>query len=288
MEWLANLVESPRFYILLRSAILLAIGLPVLHLLASGGRRLAKARTSDQAAMLVGKGIFYTGVLLLIIMIMQNLGFKLTAILGAAGIIGVALSFASQTSLSNIISGIFLIWERPFAVGDVIDVNGTVGMVLSIDLLSVKMRTLDNRFLRVPNETIIKSQVITITRFPIRRLDLDIGVAYKEDVDRVMKLLVEIADANPYSLDEPRPLIIFKNFGNSAIEIMLGVWFSKTDLLNLRNSIMCEIKKRFDAEGIEIAFPHVSLYTGSATQPFPVRVVEGNAATPAETASESS
>ncbi len=274
MEWFATLLESPRFYSLLRSVILLAVGLPLLQLLATTGKRVAKKHTNEQAAMLVGKAIFYTGVVMLVVMVMQNMGFKLTAILGAAGIAGIAVTFASQTSLSNIISGVFLIWERPFAIGDVIDVGGTIGLVLSIDLLSVKMRTLDNRYIRVPNEMIIKSQVITITRFPIRRMDIDVGVAYKEDVGRVMKLLGEIADANPFALDEPRPLILFKNFGNSSLEFMLGVWFSKTDFLHLKNSIMRDIKERFDAEGIEIAFPHLSLYSGSDTAPFPVRVVK--------------
>lgn len=274
MDWLAALLENPRFYSALRSGLLVAVGLPLLHLLATTGRRWAKAHTNEQAAMLVGKAIFYVGIVLLIVMVMQNLGFKLTAILGAAGIAGIAVTFASQTSLSNIISGVFLIWERPFAIGDVIDVGGTVGLVLSIDLLSVKMRTLDNRFIRVPNEMIIKSQVITITRFPIRRMDIDVGVAYKEDVGRVMQLLGEIADSNTFALDEPRPLILFKNFGDSSLELMLGVWFSKTDFLNLKNSIMRDIKERFDAEGIEIAFPHLSLYTGSDTTAFPVRVVD--------------
>ncbi len=274
MEFLSSIVQSPRFYALLRVAILLVITLPLLHLASVAIRRFAKRHVNEQSAMLIGKGIFYSGCVLLVVVIMQNLGFKLTAILGAAGILGVAIGFASQTSLSNIISGIFLIWERPFEAGDMIKVGDTQGVVLSIDLLSVKLRTTDNRYIRVPNESLIKSQVINITRFPIRRMDIDVGVAYKEDVGRVMQILTEIADKNPFALDEPRPLVLFKDFGDSALELMLGVWFSKTDFLNLKNSIMREIKERFDAEGIEIAFPHISVYTGTASEPFPVRVVE--------------
>ena len=274
-EWFTTLLQSPRFYALLRVSILLLISLPLLHIASVAVRRFAKRHINEQVAMLTGKGIFYGGCVLLVVVIMQNLGFKLTAILGAAGILGVAIGFASQTSLSNIISGVFLIWERPFEVGDMIKVGDTLGIVLSIDLLSVKLRTTDNRFIRVPNESLIKSQVITVTRFPIRRMDIDIGVAYKENVGRVMEILVEIADNNPYSLDEPRPLVLFKDFGDSALELLLGVWFAKADFLNLKNSIMREIKERFDAEGIEIAFPHLTVYSGTDTDPFPVRVVKG-------------
>lgn len=265
---------------LARSALLLVIGLPLIHIASRILGRLARKHMTEQAGMLTRKGIYYFGMALLAVMVLQNLGFRLTAILGAAGILGIAIGFASQTSLSNLISGIFLVWEHPFEAGDMIKVGDTLGFVLSIDLLSVKLRTPDNRFVRIPNETLIKTQVINISRFPIRRMDIDIGVAYKENIGRVMEMLTEIADRNPYSLDEPRPLIIFKDFGNSALELMLGVWFAKPDFLNLKNSIMREIKERFDAEGIEIAFPHLTVYSGAATPPFPVRVTQEPAAEP--------
>ena len=274
MEWITALLDEPRFYVVLRSVLLAVIGWPLIHLASAGVSKLVRHRATEQAGMLLGKAVYYGGILLLVAIIMQNLGFQLTAVLGAAGIMVAAIGFASQTSLSNIISGLFLIGERPFSVGDLIDVGGTVGVVLSIDLLSIKLRTMDNRFIRVPNETLIKSLVITITRFPVRRMDITIGVAYKENVKWVMELLVEIADANPYSLDEPRPLILFKEFGSSSLELLLGVWFSKTDFLNLKNSIMCQIKERFDKEGIEIAFPHLTVYSGSDTKPFPLRITE--------------
>ena len=151
-------------------------------------------------------------------------------------------------------------------------VNGTRGIVLSIDLLSVKLRTLDNLFVRLPNESLIKSEVTTVTRFPIRRMDINIGVAYKEDVGRVIQILKEIADANPNSLNEPVPLVIFKDFGASSLDFLLGVWFEKSKYLDLKNSIMQQIKKRFDDEGIEIAFPHLTVYAGSETEPFPIKI----------------
>jgi small-conductance mechanosensitive channel len=136
------------------------------------------------------------------------------------------------------------------------------------------LRTFDNRFVRIPNESLIKGTFINITRFPIRRMDIDIRVAYKEDVDHVVRVLTEIADQNPYALDEPAPLILFNGFGDSALEFLLGVWFEKTDTLTLRNSIMKEIKSRFDREGIEIPFPHRTLCVGANSAPFPVRMVD--------------
>src|SRR5690606_6742782 len=119
---------------------------------------------------------------------------------------------------------------------------------------------------------------INITRFPIRRLDINIRVDYKEDIPKVIRVLKEVADANPLSLDEPEPIIIFSGYGDSSLDFMLGVWFAKADMLLLRNSIMQEIKHRFDQEGISIPFPHRTLYAGDVTKPFPVQMVEAKPA----------
>lgn len=231
-----------------------------------------KRRFSPHHLLLAQKSLLYVGIILVVCTVLIHLKVNLTAVLGAAGIVSVAIGFAAQTSLSNLISGLFLLGERPFEVGDVIVVGTTRGVVLSIDLLSVKLRTLDNLFVRMPNETLIKAEVTTVTRFPIRRMDINVGVAYKEDVKTVIRVLKEVADANPNSLNEPEPLVLFKDFGASSLDFLVGIWFEKTKFLDLKNSIMREIKERFDAEGIEIAFPHLTVYAGTDTPAFPIKV----------------
>jgi small-conductance mechanosensitive channel len=225
--------------------------------------------------MLIKKAIFYAGAFIIFVTVLRQLGFQLTALLGAAGIAGIAIGFASQTSVSNIISGLFLISEKPFEVGDVIKVGSTSGIILSIDLLSVKIRTFDNLFIRIPNEQLIKTEVTNVTRFPIRRLNIDLSVAYKENIGRVKDILFDVAKSNPFCLNFPEPVFVIKEFGADGIELLLGAWFSKTDYLALKNSIMQEIKERFDREDIEIPFPHISVYTGSKTNPFPIQMMEG-------------
>lgn len=279
INW-SKLITMQNINTAIRIIVLLGLGFPLLLFICTLVGKAVKKRFTPQASMLIRKGIFYFGSILLIISVLYQMGFKLTALLGAAGIAGIAIGFASQTSVSNIISGLFLISEKPFEVGDLIKVDDTKGTILSIDLLSVKLRTLDNQLVRIPNESLIKNQVTNITRFPIRRFDINIGVAYKEDVSKVRTVLLDIAQNNPYCLDEPEPLVLFLNFGDSALEFLFAVWFVKTDFFKLRNSIMQEIKERFDAEGIEIPFPHRTLYTGSVTEPFPVEIVSSKAKKP--------
>ncbi len=150
-------------------------------------------------------------------------------------------------------------------------VGTTTGEVLSIDLLSVKVRTLDNLFVRIPNESLIKAGITNLSRFPIRRYDMQVGVAFKEDLKQVHKRLVEIADAYEFSLDHPRPIIIFQGFGESSMDLQFSVWATRENYSKVRNEMPALVKSAFDDAGIEIPFPHRTRYTGAETTPFPVR-----------------
>jgi len=266
-----NFINPELMGSIFRGSILLIIGYIILHVISFLVGKFSKKNLSKQSAMIIQKGFHYTGMFLLLILVLQQFGVKLSALLGAAGIVGIALGFASQTSVSNIISGIFLIGEKPFEVGDLIMVGDKKGVVLSIDLPSIKIRTFDNLFIRIPNENLIKAEVTNITKFPIRRMDIKLGVAYKEDIRRVLEILKDIADKNPHVLNEPEPFIMFDGFGDSALEITYGIWFVREDWIKTKKEIMFDIKERFDAENIEIPFPHRTIYAGSATGPFPVK-----------------
>ena len=275
IEW-SKIFTTENVDTFIRIAILIGAGFPLIFFISAFVGKATKRKLTPQINMLLRKSIFYAGSICIIISVLYQLEFKMTAFLGAAGIAGIAIGFASQTSVSNIISGIFLISEQPFQVGDLISMGETKGVVLSIDLLSIKLRTFDNQLVRIPNEALIKTQVNNITRFPLRRLDIELSVAYKEDVENIKNVLAEIAEKNTYCLDEPEPLILFKNFGDSALEFLFAVWCVKEDFLKLRQTIMQDIKERFDAEGIEIPFPHRTLYAGSVTEPFPIQLIGRN------------
>jgi small-conductance mechanosensitive channel len=249
----------------LKVGLTIVIGLFLVRVLAVVAQRYIMRKSTAQRQMIARKTISYAGFVLVLLAVLAELGVKLTALLGAAGIVGIAVGFASQTSVSNIISGLFLISEKPFAVGDVIRVGTTTGIIQSIDLLSIKIRTFDNLFVRIPNEKILTSEVTNITRFPIRRMDIVFQVDYGQDLDRVRSILADIARANPWSLDEPEPVIVIQDFKESGIEILLGMWFAKSDFMDLKNTIMGEISARFLTAGIRFAHPNrvVSIVAGA-------------------------
>lgn len=268
-----NYVSEEVVFQFIRVILIIAVTIPIVFILRNWARSFFTKKYSTHYGMLAGKVVFYSGIIILLITILGQLGISLAPLLAGAGIVGVALGFASQTSVSNIISGLFLIAEQPFKVDDIINVNGTIGIVMSIDVLSVKLRTFDNMFVRIPNEMIIKTEVINLTRFPIRRFNAKVSVAYREDIGKVREILMEVAQKNKYSLSEPEPQIIFEAFGTSSIDLDFRIWAQVNEWIHLKNTIQEEIKKRFDEEDIEIPFPHVSLYAGSKSKPLPIEMV---------------
>ena len=266
----ANWIQSDRAFSVIKVILVLLFGLLLARLVS---RRLKFKKLHAQHGMILRRLISIAILTVAILWSLRQMGLELGVLLGAAGIFTVAIGFASQTSASNLISGIFLMGEKPFQIGDLIKVKDTSGYVLAIDFMSVKIRTFDNLLVRIPNETMLKSEVTNLSRFPIRRIDLQIGVAYKEDLERVRDLLFEIADKNPYSLEDPKPVFLFKGYGNSALEFQFSVWTSQEVFYQLRTKLYMEIKNIFDENDIEIPFPHLSLYTGSATEPLPIQLV---------------
>ncbi|MCE5270860.1 mechanosensitive ion channel family protein [bacterium] len=269
-SWLTNYLTPERMISLVRALIILSVGIIVSRLVAASVGKIVERRSSKQQSIIFRKMALYLMLTLVLVSALRELGFQLGVLLGAAGVLTVAVGFASQTSASNIISGLFLLADRPFQIGDVIQIGQTTGVVHSIELLSVKLQTFQNHLVRIPNEELIKSQVINFTYWPIRRIDIEIGVAYKEDIGKVRSLLMEVADRNPLCLEEPGPLFIFAGYGDSSINLQFCIWVKKENYLDAMNSTKQQIKEIFDRNGIEIPFPQVSVSTSSVTDPFPI------------------
>jgi len=226
------------------------------------GRLVERAMTthfSRHHVMLVSRGLFYLVLILFSITSLQHLGFNLSVLLGAAGVFTVAISFASQTAASNLISGIFLLFERPFKMGDNIEIKGINGIVESIDLLSTKIKTSDNKLVRVPNEALIKSEITNLSYFKTRRVDLLIRVAYSTDVEQVKAILLSAAGQCEHVLPEPVPCVYVNRFVDSAIELKFTAWTQNEQYSSVKNHLQESVKQQFDLAGVEMPSPLVTI-----------------------------
>jgi small-conductance mechanosensitive channel len=230
---------------------ILAIGYLVIAVIILVFRRLSRKRLNPRAASIVEKAVKYVGVVVVLVNAAEIAGFDLSAALGAAGIAGIALGFAAQTSVSNIISGIFLFSEKAFQIGDVLQIENMTGSIESVDLLSIKLRTFDNRLVRVPNETMIKSKIVNVTRWPNRRLDLKLVLPLGADPRKVEGLLRDAVTSVPSALPEPQWSFALDAVNSAGMQFAFGVWFKKEDFYPFRTDLLYAILTAFESAGLK-------------------------------------
>jgi small-conductance mechanosensitive channel len=255
----------------LQALVILALGFVVSRLAGAAVRRILEGRATIQQAI-VARRITLSGIFgVACLAALNQLGFDLSVLLGAAGVLTVALGFASQTAASNLISGLFLLGERPFVAGDVIKVGETMGEVVNLSLLSMTLRTFDNLAVRIPNEALLKSEITNYTRFPLRRVDIEVPVAYRSDLGHVRRVLDAVAAALPQCLDEPQPLFFVRSFADSAVVLQYSVWAQRDNYLPVATALRQAILEAFRREDIEIPFPqqvvHNTVLPGSPLRP---------------------
>ncbi len=247
---------------MIKAILILVVGLIASKIISSLSGKLVTSKFGSHIGSVTKNIVFYVLVFTTIIASLEVFEIDLTGILAAAGILGIVIGFAAQTSVSNIISGFFLIADKPFEIGEAIEIDGQAGYVLDISLLSTRIRTFDNRYLRFPNSTVANARIVNISRYEIRRLDIPVGIAYKENIQKAFEILDSVIKSNEKVLMEPEPMIIITRFGESSIDFEIRVWIQRSVLFATRTELIKGIKTAFDEAGIEIPFPHRTVYFG--------------------------
>lgn len=251
------------------AALLCGIGFVIARVVSNTFIRTIGLRFNAHQRMVWRRGIFYTIFLFFMIAALKEAGFKVSIFLGAAGILTVALGFASQTSATNLISGLFLIGEGSFEVGDTIQMSllrGQIieGEVISIDLLSVKLLTLDNTYIRVPNEQLIRTPVYNMSKYPIRRIPLLVPISFQEDLSKVRRVLISTAFHHPLILDDPKPHMAVTEFSESFIQLTFFVWCHQSHYAQVKDEILERIQNSFTEHQIEIPVPKIGFVNDTA------------------------
>ena len=253
-------INTDRLTEILVAVILCLIGFLIARFISNAFIRTIGSRFNAHQRLIWRRGIFYFIFLLFFMTSLKEAGFKLSVFLGAAGILTVALGFASQTSASNLISGIFLIGEGSFEIGDTIQItlirgHTIEGEVISIDLLSVKLLTQDNIYVRLPNEQLIRAPVQNLSKFPIRRIPITLAINFHEDIIKVREVLLDVANKYPLVLTDPKPAVTVTAFRESSIELLFAVWCQQQNFLKVRDEMQERIRNGFLENQIEIPVP---------------------------------
>ena len=200
------------------------------------------------------------------VLTLAALGIDMAKITLLASAVGVGIGFGLQNVVNNFVSGLILIVERPVGVGDLIEVGPLTGEVKRIGIRSSVVRTFQGAEVIVPNAELVSKEVVNWTRSDRqRRYDIDVGVAYGSEPERVMRLLVDAAGDVPEIMKSPAPLAMFKGFGDNSLDFRLLAWVQTVDVgLQAQNALRIAILRRLDEAGIEIPFPQRDVHIRSA------------------------
>lgn len=257
-SYLSDLIGGKLFLIsLIKTLLIFLLGLVVVNYFSRLLNKVMTKYHSSYSGMIASKIFYYVTMFLLFMIVLDRLGVNTTQILGAAGVLGIAIGFAAQTSVSNIISGLFLIMENPFTIGDRIEVGDITGKIIEIDLLSVRLLTLDNDYIRVPNEYLIKNSFKNLTRFENKRIAVQVTVSYEDDLKTVLSVIKKVMDENEYNKNHQESSTVVTAFNDSGILLTVFIWVNSIETTKAKSSLLYDIQQAFIKNNIKVPYPHI-------------------------------
>lgn len=280
---LGHIWEQPRIATLIVGVWIVVFSVPVARLLIDLLHVVeekvldSETRVDDTALPWLNRIVWVIVVGAAALVALEQLGINITPLIAGAGVAGLAISLAAKDTLSNLIAGILLIMDRPFVVGDRIELwrapgdSASWGDVVEVGLRATKIRNTDNIVIIIPNNVIMARDIINYTSSGDSiRLRIPIGIAYDADAAVAKKLILEVAEATHGVKANPKPVVLTRSFGDSAVNLELRVWLENARRRrDVGDQITDKVKDSFDAHGIEIPFPKRDLYIRSAPEGFP-------------------
>jgi len=254
INWLKELISWENLFKAVGAFFVILLMWIVYKLIVHSLKKISPKKLPEARVAAVIRGIKYFFYVVVVLYILSTFGVNLKAIWGAAGIAGVAIGFAAQTSMSNLISGLFVLTEGAIHIGDVIIIDGVTGIVDEVKLLSVRMHTFDNQMVRIPNSTIINNNLTNNSYHKARRITISVSIDYSTDMNKALEVLSKAPSLCPTVLTNPAPTVWFDGFNDSGINMTVAAWFKPSDFLKTKNDLFVSIKKVFDDNGIEIPF----------------------------------
>ncbi|MGB5760390.1 MAG: mechanosensitive ion channel family protein [Acidimicrobiales bacterium] len=231
-------------------------------------RLVGRSRTDDLVGDLIGRIGGYLVVTFGFVYAIDRLGIAIGPILGALGIVGIALAFAFQDILENFVAGIILQVQRPFGSGDEIVVADHEGRICAVDTRTITIETPDGETIRIPSSEVIKNPIINHTQMGRRRTTVDVGVAYDTDLDRATAVALDAVSGLDEVLASPPPDVMIHTFGESSIDMAVRFWHepSIASMWRTRHLVATTVSKAFTDNGIKIPFPQRVLHVADGDE----------------------
>ena len=197
--------------------------------------------------------------MLLCLSLAKSLGIDVTGVVAVASVLTLAVSLAMQNMLTNVIGGFTLLYNHPFRSGDFVEIAGQSGVVEEISMAYTKLTTPDNKVISLPNSTVVAAQIVNYSTSENRRVDFEVTASYECSTQKVMDALLDAGKVEGV-LQDPAPFSAVTNYGESAISYTLRLWVKNADYWNVYFLVNKRIKDTFDAENIEMTYPHLNVH----------------------------
>lgn len=241
-------------------SVILIIGLTVARLVSTNVRRALMERLPKNERELLTKLVYYVIIVWAFIVALPQLNFDLSGLLVAGGIAGLVIGFASQSVVSNLVSGLFLMFEHPIRIGDNINVADVSGSVEDVRILSTVVKTYDGIYVRIPNETVFTSNITNYVHNAARRFEYQIGIRYQDDANEAIRIAKEVIETHPFALKSPAPSVFVDNLGDNSVNLTAYIWAPARNWWDVRTDLLWKIKQAFEENGIEIPFPQRTVW----------------------------
>jgi len=240
---------------LLKFILILSFSTLIARILTIYLRRSLKDKVSKDVGETFLKILYYGSLIIVFISSLPLIGLDPSGLLLAGGITGIILGFASQNIVGNLVSGFFLMVERPIKIGDQVQINDISGFVTDIRIISTIMRTYDGLLVRIPNQQVFTTNITNIVGHPVRRFEWSIGIRYSDDANAAIKIIKDLIDNEPFALLSPSPSVYVSELGESSVKIIIRIWAPVSEWFSLKNRVLWNIKQALEENGIKIQFP---------------------------------
>lgn len=206
----------------------------------------------------------FLSILLYVIVVLaflKSLSFDVDSfVVGLSAIIGLVLGLGMQDTLTNLSAGVWVAAIRPIDMGEMVVVNGQTGKVKSVGIMSTELLTLDNQLITIPNKLVWGSSIVNMTRMPTRRASVDVGISYSSDIEKAIRIALDLMKGHPLVLPDPEPAVVTTELANSSVNLQLRAWTKTGDFAAVKNNLTAGIFEAYRREGIEIPFPQMDVH----------------------------
>ena len=227
-------------------------------------KALAKGNVDVALGRFLGSIAQYTVLVAAVIAALGTVGIETTSVVAVFASAGLAVGLALQGSLSNFAAGVMILFFKPFLLEDMITAGGHTGVVKDIGLFATTLYTADNQKIIIPNSAVGGGSIVNLTTLGTRRVGVDVGVAYGEDLDRVQEILIKAAKKPGTVLTDPAPAVAFVGLGASSLDFTVMAWCKSADYLGTMHAVRCEIYDELNAAGVEIPFNQIVVHQAPA------------------------